>query len=189
MYPTIVSGLLVLAASASAPKLDPALESKVRSRVVIAKEWASDPVVLEAVKRANARPRSLDEIAEIDAKWQATHGVDDFIRSLIDHPAAERLRERRASHPELQEAFGTDALGANVFCTNKTSDFYQGDEEKFADAFASGRGGVHVGELVRDESIQSYSISLGVPVLDGGLAIGVLVVTVNVEKLKASPAP
>ena len=188
MCPTIAFGLLALTSS-SAPKLDPALEAKVRTRAAIVTEWASDPIVVEAVKEANARPLGMDEIERIDAKWQATRGVDEFIRGLIDHPAAVRLRELRESHPELQEAFVTDARGANVACTNKTSDFYQGDEAKFVEAFADGKGGFHLGELVRDESIQSYSITLGVPVMDGDVAIGVLDVTVNVEKLKASATP
>jgi hypothetical protein len=106
------------------------------------------------------------------------------MRSLIDHPAAARLRELRTEHRELQEAFIIDKVGANVAMTNKTSDFYQGDEEKFSEAFAEGKGGTHIGKVLLDESIQSYAIQVGVPVMDQGSAIGVLVVTVNVEKMK-----
>lgn len=171
-------------AAVAASKLDPELLAQVEARIPIVREWASDPVVLEAVKEANRSPRKLTEIERIDIEWQGATGVSPFMRTLIDHPAAVRLRELRAEHRELQEAFITDRLGANVAMTNKTSDFYQGDEEKFREAFAEGKGGAYIGKLVLDESIQSYSIPVGVPVMDQGSAIGVLIVTVNVEKLK-----
>jgi hypothetical protein len=181
MHPILILSFLT---TLPAPKLDPELRAKVEARIAIARLWAADPVVVEAVRDANESPRSMEEIAALDARWRASTGVDAFIRSFLDRPTSERLRELRASHPELQEAFVTDRLGANVALTNKTSDFYQGDEDKFREAFADGKGGTHMGELKRDESIQSYSVQIGVPVLDEGAAIGVLVVTVNVEKLK-----
>lgn len=182
--------LIVLATLFFAPeaserqKADPGLQAEVRARTAIVERWASDPVIVRAVRAANENLRSMSEIQLIDERWQRTSGVDDFIRSIIDHTAAKRLRELRAPNPELQEAFVTDQMGANVATTNKTSDFYQGDEDKFREAYNEGAGAVHIGSVVRDESIQSYSVQIGVPVMDDGQAIGVLVVTVNAEKLK-----
>ena len=166
-------------------KLDPELRAEIEARVAVVERWASDPAIVSAVEHANTSPRTESEIELIDTRWQETSGVDEFMRSIIDNPAAERLRELRSSSPELQEAFATDRLGANVASTNKTSDFYQGDEAKFRDAFNDGAGAVYIGDIERDESIQSYSVQIGVPVMDQGQAIGVLVVTVNAEKLKA----
>jgi C4-dicarboxylate-specific signal transduction histidine kinase len=166
------------------PKLDPALKAEVEARVPIVEKWAADPVVLDAVREANRNPRSLEEIARIDREWQAAVGVDAFIRSVLEQPASARLRELRESNPELHEAFVTDELGANVAATNKTSDFYQGDEDKFQEAFNGRKGGLHMGKLALDESSQAYTIQIGVPVRDQGQVIGVLVVAVNVEKLK-----
>ncbi len=166
------------------PKLDPALAAEVQARVSIVREWAADPIVVQAVREANANARSRDEIDAINRDWEESTGVTPFMRTLIDHPAARRLKELRTSSPEIQEAFLTDALGANVAITNKTSDFYQGDEVQYAEAFNQGKGGVHIGELSLDESIHSYSIHVGVPVLDQGKPVGVLLAAVNVEKLK-----
>jgi hypothetical protein len=166
------------------PKLDPALAAQVQTRVSVVREWAADPIVVQAAREANAHPRSMDEIETIDREWGEATGVTPFMRTLIDHPAARRLKELRASSPEIQEAFLTDALGANVAITNKTSDFYQGDEIQYVEAFNQGKGGVHIGELSLDESIQTYSIHVGVPVLDQGKPVGVLLAAVNVEKLK-----
>ena len=183
-------GMLILAVlvseslSSERQKADPELQAEVEVRVPIVERWASDPIVVCAVREANEKPRSMSEIEVIDAQWQETHGVDDFIRAIIEHPAAARLRELRSANPELQEAFVTDRLGANIATTNKTSDFYQGDEAKFAEAYNAGAGVVHIGKISHDESIQSFSMQIAVPVMDDGQAIGVLVVTVNAEKLK-----
>lgn len=185
MQPHIASVLLALTPLVPAgPKLDPALQAEVAARVTVVRTWAADPIVVQAAREANASPRSMDEIETLNRKWVEATGVTEFMRALIDHPAARRLKELRSSNPEIQEAFLTDAIGANVAITNKTSDFYQGDEVQFVEAFNQGKGGVHIGELSLDESIHSYSIHVGVPVLDQGKPIGVLLAAVNVEKLK-----
>ncbi len=184
MQPHIAPVLLALAPLFAGPKLDPELQARVEARISVVQQWASDPIVVQAVREANASPRSRDEIQSIDRDWVEATGVTEFMRSLMDHPAARRLKELRSSNPEIQEAFLTDALGANVAITNKTSDFYQGDEVQYLEAFNQGKGGIHVGELSLDESIHSYSIHVGVPVLDQGKPIGVLLAAVNVEKLK-----
>jgi hypothetical protein len=127
------------------PKLDPALRAQVEARVAVVQQWAADPIVVQAVREANARPLSMNEIETINREWEAATGVNEFMRTLIDHPAARRLKELRSGSPEIQEAFLTDALGANVAITNKTSDFYQGDEVQYLEAFNQGKGGVHIG--------------------------------------------
>jgi len=185
MQPHIASVLLAITSLfPTGPKLDPALQADVEARVAVVRTWAADPIVVQAVREANASPRSMDEIETLNREWEEATGVTEFMRTLIDHPAAQRLKELRSSNPEIQEAFLTDAIGANVAITNKTSDFYQGDEVQYLEAFNQGKGGVHIGDLSLDESIHSYSIHLGVPVLDQGKPIGVLLAAVNVEKLK-----
>ncbi len=173
-----------LSALAAAQSSNTELDTAIHARVAIAQSWAADPAIVQSVREANEHLRTMAEIEALDAKWMKTVGVDDFMHRIIDHPAAERLRQLRSSNPELREAILTDRLGANVASTNKTSDFYQGDEEKFRKAFDEGKGGVYVGSIYRDESVQSYSVPIGVPVLDEGRTIGVLIVTLSVEKLK-----
>jgi hypothetical protein len=176
--------LLLLVGLTAGPKLNPATRAAVEARLEVLRTWAMDPIVVQAARNANAHPRPEEEIEALNREWEDSTGVTPFMRTLIEHPAARRLKELRTSSPEIQEAFLTDALGSNVAITNKTSDFFQGDEEQYQDAFNGGKGGVHIGELSLDESIHSYSVHIGVPVLDGGKAIGVLLAAVNVEKLR-----
>ena len=106
------------------------------------------------------------------------------MRSLMTSPCAERLRTLRANLPEIAEAFVTDGLGANVAMTNKTSDFWQGDEAKFTRAMSGNRRSYHIDPVRFDESIQAYAVQIALPIFGGQAPIGVLVVTLNLEKLE-----
>jgi hypothetical protein len=139
--------------------------------------------VVRTVKKANAENRPTPEIKKIDERWQSTAGTNDFMRSLMTNTCAERLRALRADMPEIAEAFVTDRQGANVAMTNKTSDYWQGDEDKFTKAIIGSRNFYHLDPVGFDESIQAYAVQIALPIYDGGRAIGVLVATLNLEKL------
>ena len=161
-----------------------AIEADVRGRVPVLRQWAADPTIVASVRRANRQARSMGAIREIDRRWQSTSGVDEFMRSILTNAGAERLRALRSRMPEITEAFVTDRLGANVSMTNKTSDFWQGDEDKFKRTVSAGPDGHHIEPVGFDESIQAYAVQICVPVPDGGSVIGVLVATLNLERLE-----
>ena len=106
------------------------------------------------------------------------------LAGLMTNACAERLRQLRSGRPEIAEAFVTDRLGANIAMTNKTSDYWQGDEAKFTKAFAGGKDGYHLEPVTFDESIQAYAVQIAVPVWDQGSVAGVMVLTINLEKLE-----
>lgn len=141
-----------------------------------------DPVIVAAVKAQNAAGRTLDEVKALDARWQATAGVADFMKALMDSPAGKQLTEWRKSHAYASEIFVMDKLGANVAQTDKTSDYWQGDEAKFTECF-KGTGEIFLGKMEFDESSQTYSIQVSVPVLDGDALIGAICIGVDVEKV------
>lgn len=143
-----------------------------------------DPVLVEAVKAENAKGKTLDKVKELDKKWLATAGTDDFMKSVMGNAAAKRLQEIQKSAPYYAELFLTDNLGANVAMTDKTSDYWQGDEAKFTKCFTGGAGTVFVADVEFDKSSQAYTTQVSVPVLDDGKAIGVLVIGIDVDKLK-----
>jgi hypothetical protein len=142
-----------------------------------------DPVIVAAVKAQNDAGRTLDEIKALDAKWQGTAGVADFMKALIDSPAGKHLTAWKQSHAYVSEVFVMDKLGANVAQTDKTSDYWQGDEKKFTECF-KGKGEVFLGKMEFDESTQTYSIQVSVPVLDGNALIGAICIGIDVEKVQ-----
>jgi len=142
-----------------------------------------DPIIVAAVQAQNAAGHTLEEIQALDAKWQATAGVADFMRALIDSPAGKHLAAFKQSHPYVSEIFVMDRLGANVAQTEKTSDYWQGDEAKFTECFKDA-GHVFLSKMQFDESTQTYSIQVSVPVMDGDALIGAICIGVDVEQIQ-----
>lgn len=166
----------------------PAVAAEVPARVqeLAQKEFsvlASAPEVIAAVAAQNAQAASLDDIKRADQRWTSTPGVGDFMRPYLDGPAATHLRNWRKQHAYVAEIILMDNQGANVAITEKTSDFWQGDEAKFT-ACAKDGGTVYVDKVRFDDSTQTYSVQVSVPVRDAaGKFIGALCIAVDIEKL------
>lgn len=136
-------------------------------------KWAAAPTIIEGVTAQNAKNATLDTIKAIDREWIAG-GRKSFAESLQQNAVGIFLKEKVLSNKALYtEAFLCDARGAIVGEYPQTSDYWQGDEAKFSKSIS---GQVYRGPLLLDESTQSFSIQISVPVMDHGSAIGVLVV-------------
>lgn len=82
------------------------------------------------------------------------------------------------------EIFVMDNQGANVAMTDKTSDYWQGDEAKFKKSFNDGAGAVFVDDVEFDDSAQAYLVQVSVPVKDGDKVIGAITFGIDVEKVE-----
>ncbi len=143
--------------------------------------YGSDPVIVAAVKAANAEGKTLDQIKAADDHWQNTPGIDDAMQAFMDNPCATMLRKLQDTTPYLAECFVMDNQGANVAMTDKTSDYWQGDEAKWQESYKGGAGAVHIGDVKFDDSTQAYLVQVSVPVMDGGKAIGAITFGIDVD--------
>jgi len=146
-------------------------------------EYGNNAILVRAVKMQNPKGVSLNEIKAIDTKWKATSGVDSFMQELLDNSSAKELAKIEKSKPYFIELFLMDNQGANVAMTNKTGDYWQGDEAKWQESFKNGKGALHVGKVKFDESVQAYLVQVSVPVMDGEKAIGAITFGVNLDEL------
>ena len=145
--------------------------------------WGNDPVLIAAIKKQNGKNMTLDAIKARDAEWRKVEGLDDQMKAMMESPAAKRMFELEASKGFLFEMFLMDNQGANVAMTNKTSDYWQGDEAKWQKSFNNGQGGVHVGDVEFDDSAQAYLVQVSVSVNEGGKAIGAMTIGVNLDDM------
>lgn len=174
---TILTAFFCLAAVTD--EMGPKMKKLVDSRVRIVERVAVDPVIIKAVREQNQADVSLDEIKQIDEQWLAGD-KEEFAMGLQENAAGKLLRKRvRSNNMVYTEAFLCDKRGAVVGEYPKTSDYWQGDEEKFTACFNSGDGKVFIGKLEDDVSSQSYSVQISVPVKDEGKTIGVLVMGIR----------
>ncbi|WP_138466920.1 hypothetical protein [Poseidonocella sp. HB161398] len=186
----IAAALGIIAAQLATPlfanEFEPAMLAYLQDNVL---PWASDPVLADAVAAQNADHAGLDQaqIDALDATWRAEVGGSDtpMIDAVLSGPAAEFLKAKvEASGGVISELFVTDNLGLNVAASDVTSDYWQGDEEKFTDVFGKGADAVHVGDVEHDESSQTYQGQVSVPVVDAaGAVIGTMTVGLNAELL------
>ncbi len=151
-----LAALLALPAPAFATEdYSAALQEFLQSSIA---PWAQDPALVAAIAAQNGVTAAYDQaqIDTLDAQWQAEVGKTDsgLIAGVLSNPAADVLRAQvAASGGAITEAFITDAKGLNVAATDTTSDYWQGDEDKFAKVFPA-PDGQFISEVELDESTQ-----------------------------------
>ncbi len=144
----------------------------------------TDPVIVTAVKAANSKGQTLDAIKAMDRKWRDTAGIADYMKAIMESDCGKHLRRIQHDAPYYAEIFVMDNQGANVAMTDKTSDYWQGDEAKFKKSFNNGQGAVFVDEVEFDDSTQAYLVQVSVPVKDNGSVIGAITFGVDIDKVK-----
>ncbi|MCB1337487.1 MAG: hypothetical protein KDK10_08550 [Maritimibacter sp.] len=152
--------------------------------------FAEAPEIVSAVAAQNAITAGYDqaEIDALDQTWRAEVGAVDtpLISGVLDNQASDFLRARiEAGKGSITEVFVMDARGLNVATALVTSDYWQGDEEKFYETFAKGPDATHFGEVERDESTGIYQAQISFTLTDPatGVPIGAMTVGVNAEAL------
>jgi len=143
----------------------------------------TDPVVVTAVKEENARAKTLDAIKEMDKKWKAHAGIADYMKAIMESSCGRHLAGIQKSKAYFAEIFVMDNQGANVAMTDKTSDYWQGDEAKFQKSYNGGQGAVFIDEVEFDDSTQAYLVQVSVPVKDGNQIIGAITFGIDVDKI------
>jgi methyl-accepting chemotaxis protein len=138
----------------------------------------------EAANLSNTSDRA--EIEKLDRQWQAADDADPLVSGVVNNDVADELREWRGLFFQHAEIFVTDRHGVNIAATNRTSDYYQADEEWWQVAYNNGQGGLYIGEPAYDESSQTYGVNMALPVVAHNRSelVGVLRTTLNVSVFK-----
>ena len=144
----------------------------------------TDPVIVKAIKAENVKGKTLAQIKDMDKKWKAHAGIAGYMQAMMDSESGKHLRNIQESTSFYAEIFIMDNQGANVAMTDKTSDYWQGDEAKFKKSFANGAGAVFVDEVEFDDSTQAYLVQVSVPVKDGSKVIGAITFGIDVDKIE-----
>lgn len=147
-------------------------------------ELGTDPVIVGAVNAENAKGKTLTQIKDKDKEWKNTPGVVDYMSAIMDSECGRYLRHLQDSAPYYMEIFVMDNQGANVAMTDKTSDYWQGDEAKFKKSYNGGKGAVFVDEVEFDDSAQAYLSQVSVPVKDHGKVIGSITFGIDLDKIE-----
>lgn len=151
-------------------------------------EWIADPVLIYAIKEQNGLFGTLSEqqIASMDQQWIDGGSRGLMVLEMLDRQASIIARDRRENAQGIiTEIIVMDQYGLNVAISDRTSDFYQGDEAKYKETFLIGPKAVHVSELKFDESTQQVQTQVSLTIVDpeGGEPIGAVTLGIRVDKL------
>ena len=146
-------------------------------------KWGQDSALVSAVVEQNKMGMTLADIQLRDTEWRATDGLDDRMKAIMASDAAKRLLELQKSQAYFFEIFLMDDQGANVAMTNKTSDYWQGDEAKFLNTYPGGPGSIYISDINYDESTQIFQSQVSFSVPKEISSLGVITFGVNVEKI------
>jgi hypothetical protein len=153
------------------------------------KPWLSDPAIVDAVKAQNAANAALDQagIDALDQKWRAEVEADShpMIDAVLANAISTFLKSKQdGSGGTITEVFVTDAKGLNVGQSDVTSDYWQGDEDKFTKSFGAGPDALFVDAAEKDESTQMLQSQASMTIVDEtGRPIGAITIGVNLDQL------
>lgn len=153
------------------------------------REIAQNPLVISAIEAQNATTAAYDDakINELDSQWRAEVGAASkpLIDATLANDASKFLAQAQAdSAGTFTEIFVMDAKGLNVAQSTVTSDYWQGDEDKFTQSFGAGAAAVHLGEIEQDESTQTFQSQISITIVDAaGNPIGAVTAGVDLSTL------
>jgi putative methionine-R-sulfoxide reductase with GAF domain len=182
-----VSGEVEARAAARAVEIGDGIERNIN----VLQTLALNNLIQDAVERSGAENAlGIDDIEIMDRQWQTADRAGDdgdpLVAGVLGSPISAELREFRARFPEHVEVFVTNRFGINVAATNRTSDFYQADEDWWLAAFNNGVGGVYVGQPEFDGSAGVFSIIMAVPISadDRPEIVGILRTSLSLDILQ-----
>jgi hypothetical protein len=174
----LLSGASNLSAAEKAPQKVIDLANSVLASI------GTDPIIIDAVKAENTKGKTLDQIKDMDQKWRAHAGIADYMQAMMTSTCGKYLRTIQGSSSYYAEIFVMDNQGANVAMTDKTSDYWQGDEAKFKESFNDGKGAIFIDDVEFDDSAQAYLVQVSVPVKDGDNVIGAITFGIDMDKIE-----
>lgn len=144
----------------------------------------TNPVFVAETTAQNNKKVALDEIKKIDKEWSAAEEELPIQKEKCDNACAKEIKKIVGANSAIGEAFVMDNQGAVVGENTLTSDYWQGDEEKWTGSFKDGKGGVDVGKEKFDKSANATLQQISLPIIDkDGKVIGAVTWGVRTDKL------
>jgi len=151
--------------------------------------WASRAELLSAVKQQNQHHNQLSiaNIVTLDGQWrrEIADGTTPMVDALLARDTSRWLKiQQNQSDGLITEIMLTDRLGLLVAASERTTDYWQGDEAKFSEAFFALGTTSFISELNYDQSTGTYQVHISIPVREPEHSeiIGTLIIGLNIER-------
>lgn len=155
------------------------------------RQQLQQPVTILSVSSSNKNHEGVQqaEIDKLDAAWksEATAVDQPLIAEILSSPLSSYLLYTQAKSAGLfTEIFIMDKFGLNVGQSSVTSDYWQGDEDKFLKTFAVGPDAVFIDEPEYNEETKTWRAQVNLTVVDPAskAAIGAATAEINLTELQ-----
>ncbi|MCQ8889918.1 cache domain-containing protein [Pseudoalteromonas carrageenovora] len=150
-----------------------------------AKALAAQASLTEQTLISNSLPLSEDELIKADKQWQTEVKNEQakLGKLMLDKALSKKLNEWQSQfNGSVTEVILTDNQGKNVAISKLTSDYWQGDEDKFNKVFTL-IDDYYFDNVEYDASTHHFQVQLSIPVFNEHYNhIGVLIIGIDVEK-------
>lgn len=134
--------------------------------------FGTDPFLVQAVKKENAKAKPLATIKAMDARWTSTPGVADFMKTVLNNETADYLGHIRKKGDFFSRIYLMDKQGAVIAATARTSSYWKGEDISFK--YPISTGATYVSDPAFDPQAQAYLVHVSVPVMEGNQVIGAI---------------
>jgi hypothetical protein len=173
--------LSLLAASAWGGEINAKMQKKIDVYKKRVAPWASDPLIVKAVKEANAKG-PIPGMG--NAKWRGLKENDPVVTAFVNNPAGKQLTKWMNSDPKgVNKIVLTGDKGQRVAFTSMPA-AYLGKGRPNYDVSMNDRKVWQQDESRPDPSTNIDTVQISAPVKDGDKVIGVLLVSLTVDNLK-----
>ncbi len=148
-------------------------------------EIAANKELLSLIEKQNAANRKISQ-GQIDAQDKAWRADDmSFIEPILNNAMSKYLAGQvKASRGLVAEIIVMDNKGLNVGQWPKTTDYWQGDEDKFQKTYGAGATARFTDRVEFDDSTQRWLQQISKTVSIDGQPIGAITVGIDVAFMK-----
>lgn len=166
--------------AATAGEITPKMQLKIDAYKKQAAGWAADPVIVRAVKEANAKgPIPMMG----NAKWRTLQETDPVVTAFVGNPAGQLMtRWLQADSKGINKIVLSGDRSQRVAFTSMPAAYLGKGRPNFDTSFDDGKVWQQA-ESKPDPSTNIDSVQISAPVRDGGQVIGVLLVALSVSGL------
>ncbi len=144
--------------------------------------------VVAALIRQNAsnREKTTNQLRQIDEQWQLAFKVGNlnYAQVIVNKPVSRLLMQLRASSNDLlSEIIVMDERGYNLAVAEMTSDYWQGDEDKYLQVYNKEPATIYFEQIKYDASSRRFQVQVSTQILDKNQKpLGVVTLGIDVDK-------
>lgn len=174
-----IAGLLYFG-TAGAGVITPEMQKKIDAYTAKATTMATNPVLVQSVKEANAK----GPIPGMDnAKWEKLADNSPEASEMVNNAAGKLLTKwMNEDADSLNKLVLTGKQGNRFAFTSKPVSYMSKDNPHFSESFAGNNW--QMKETQPDPSTKIETVQITVPVKDGGNTIGVLLLSLTADNLR-----